>query len=94
MKPPAERIFITAHDVADMLEFQSAAQFLTRRAALERDQGFPTPVVFCQRPLKWRRTDVQSWLDGAYLPPDIDAARPVSGDRARRVVMLHQARQS
>ena len=57
----SQRIFITAGDVAALLGFPSAHGFLSRRVVLE-DQGFPTRISWCDRPFKWRRSLVESWI--------------------------------
>lgn len=53
--------FITSSHVAQLLDLPSAASFLARRAELE-DQGFPLPVSWMSRPLKWRSDLVQGWI--------------------------------
>jgi predicted DNA-binding transcriptional regulator AlpA len=85
-----ERLFISAAEVAAMMEFTGPAGFLTRRARLEAI-GFPPPVPFVTRPLKWRRAAVQAWLDGARFAPDTAPATP---DAARKVVLLAEARRA
>lgn len=86
------RTFITAAEVAELLEFPKATSFLGRRLALERDHGFPPPVCFTRSPLKWRRSDVVRWIDGTYQPPDIAGAARLDGDANRRVLLLQEAR--
>ncbi len=54
-------MFITSAQVAQLLDLPSANAFLARRAELE-DQGFPLPVSWISRPLKWRADLVQTWI--------------------------------
>lgn len=90
-----ERIFIGAAEAAQLLELPSADAFKSRRAALERDHGFPPPVPWAASPLRWRRADVIAWRDNYYKAPDLaPALGPGRGDAARRVVMLGMARAS
>lgn len=56
------RIFITSAEVAALLEYDSAAAFLSRRAELEEAHDFPPPAPLQRRPLKWRRDAVVRWL--------------------------------
>jgi predicted DNA-binding transcriptional regulator AlpA len=88
--PRPDRIYIGAGEVAALMEFHDAAQFLTRRARLEA-MGFPRPVPFCTRPMKWRAADVRAWLDGARFDPE---APPATPDTARKVVLLAEARRA
>lgn len=58
------RVFIGADEIAKMLELGTKAMFLTRRNHLE-ELGFPNPIAWMKSPMRWRRDDVQNWLDGA-----------------------------
>lgn len=90
-----DQLFIEAAAVAALLEIPTASAFLLRRATLERDHGFPAPLPWCQRPLKWRREDVIRWRDNCYDAPDLSAVTGAArGDMARRVVMLQEARRA
>lgn len=80
--------YIDATAVAELLELPGANSFLLRRAALERI-GFPAPVPWSRRPLKWRAADVEAWIAGAASFVNDATATP---DAARRVVMLNRAR--
>lgn len=91
--PPAEPLFVTADVVARMLEFDRPSKFLKRRARLEADHGFPAPVPWIGAPLKWRRADVQAWIDGVRPEPAAADASP-NAQASRRTVMLHQARRA
>ena len=53
--------FITSAQVAQLLDLPSASSFLARRDELE-DIGFPLPVAWSARPLKWRADLVQGWI--------------------------------
>jgi hypothetical protein len=59
--------FITSSHVAQLLDLPSAASFLARRDELE-DLGFPLPVAWSARPLKWRLELVQGWIDRQGRP--------------------------
>ena len=67
-----EPFFIDAGAVAQLLDLPSADAFLSRRALMQT-QGFPAPVAFIRRPLKWSRAAVLAWRDRlgeVTLPPD------------------------
>lgn len=81
--------YIDAAAVAGLLELGAANSFLIRRADLESLHGFPRPVPWSRRPLKWRAADVEAWISGAASFVN-DAS--VTPDAARRVVMLNRAR--
>lgn len=53
--------FINSAQVAQLLDLPSANAFLARRDALE-EMGFPLPVAWSSRPLKWRADLVQGWI--------------------------------
>lgn len=55
--------FIIAYQVAEIIGFNSDAEFLRARDRLERDHGFPEPLPTIKRPFKWRRSAVQEWAD-------------------------------
>ena len=89
----AERVFVPARDVAQMMGLHSPSAFLTRRVDLEGRLGFPAPAPWSKRPLLWRRDSVQRWIDGmGEVPSAALELVPDQADAARRVVMLHQAR--
>lgn len=54
--------YITADAIAGLMDLPNTAAFLSRRDALETDHGFPPPVPWARRPLKWQRAAVQKWL--------------------------------
>ena len=87
------RIFITSAEVAGMLGI-SAPSFMRVRPRLEDEDGFPEPMPHCRRPLRWRRDQVEAWIDGQGLPRDretmIDPALITSG----RVALLAEARRA
>ena len=76
---------ITASVVARMTGFSSGLAFLKARSRLELQQGFPEPLPTCLRPMKWRRSAIQAWLDGLDTIRTTAAASP-------NVVLLEQAR--
>lgn len=53
--------FITSSRIALLLDLPSANSFLARRDELE-DLGFPLPVAWSARPMKWRADLVQGWI--------------------------------
>lgn len=59
--------FITAAQVAQLLELANAQSFLRQRDDLEIC-GFPLPCRWSSRPLKWRRDVVQAWIEAQGLP--------------------------
>ena len=83
--------YIDAAAVAGLMELDGAAAFQRRRAELEARHGFPPPVPWSRRPMKWRASDVEAWIAGARFASGEAAGGP---DAARRVVMLHRARAS
>lgn len=70
-----ERIFITASEVAEILEYANRDAFLRRRAELEEDHDFPPPAPLQSRPLKWRRDAVEHWKTQAGLQARDDGIR-------------------
>jgi len=54
--------FIDAQMVAKLCGFHDAKRFLARRAYMEQN-GFPAPVHWLKRPLKWRRDQVMGWIE-------------------------------
>lgn len=59
--------FITAAQVALLLDLPTAQSFLRQREDLEH-RGFPLPCPWSLRPLKWRRDVVEAWIGGQGLP--------------------------
>lgn len=59
--------FITAAQVAQLLELANAWSFLRQRTDLE-NRGFPLPCPWSSRPLKWRRELVEGWIAVQGLP--------------------------
>lgn len=67
--------FIPTPAVADLLGV-SPATLLRKRAELEDDLGFPPPVAFVQRPLRWRADLVRAWLDRQGQPTGLPPEPP------------------
>ena len=85
----AKSIFIDATEIAQLLEFDTKMMFLHRRKDMEAE-GFPRPVSFIRKPLRWRRDDVLAWRDGIGRSlPGIPAPQTPSDNR--KIVMLHAA---
>ena len=56
-------IFITSAEVAQLLDYPSAAAFLSHRDRLENDTLFPLPALTrTRRNLRWNRDQVQAWI--------------------------------
>lgn len=63
------RTFITAEEVAQLLELANGNAFLRRREELERAHYFPAPMPVPQRPMRWRASAVSAWLDAQGNAP-------------------------
>lgn len=84
-------IFIDAHAVAELTGFNSANQFLLNRHRLERDEEFPVPMPTCKRPLKWRGSEIEAWVErqGTAAVQPFSPAKPVLQTGTNR--MLQEA---
>ena len=89
----SKRSMITSGDVAHMLGLQSAWSFLHRRPELEAS-GFPAPMPWSKRPLLWKRSEVDFWIEHASeIAAGIQEAKEGSGGlEAENVVMMAKAR--
>lgn len=93
-RPPAA--FITASEVAALIGFDSGAAFLRERDRLENDHDFPLPMPTSRSPMKWRRSQVEGWVQAMGRAPSAMAADralpapPVA--RTPRLTMLQEAR--
>lgn len=86
----ANRDFITAEGVADMLGLPDGAAFLRRRADLEGSEDFPPPMPHIRRPLLWRKSQVAGWIEAqGRFAPDVRAA-----DVGPNVVLMREARRA
>lgn len=84
-----QSIFVDATQIATLLELDTKTMFLQRRKDMEAE-GFPRPVSFISKPMRWRRDDVLTWRDGiGRTLPGIPA--PMTPSDNRKVVMLHAA---
>lgn len=63
------RTFITAEEVAQLLELPNGNAFLRRRDELERDHDFPAPMPVPLRPMRWRASAVRGWLNAQGNAP-------------------------
>lgn len=87
------RTFITAGDVAEILEYPTPDAFLRRRAELEELHDFPPPAPLQARPLKWRRDAVEHWAARqGYAPDDTTERTLARGLASGRVSLLSAAR--
>ncbi len=59
--------FITASQVAQLLDMPNGNAFLWHRPRLE-DMGFPLPLPWARNPMKWRADQVRHWIAGQGLP--------------------------
>lgn len=89
MTPPD---FIASATVADLLGLPHAG-FLARRAELIADLGFPQPMPYARRPMRWRRDMVLAWLQEQGLPRAAEAALPPR-DMGRKPVLVAEARRA
>ncbi|KAB6717741.1 hypothetical protein [Roseobacter sp. TSBP12] len=60
--------YLTADQIAPLIGCRDGQEFRRKREDLERDQDFPLPMPTCQRPLKWRRSEVEAWIARQGLP--------------------------
>jgi predicted DNA-binding transcriptional regulator AlpA len=64
-------IFITSAEVAQLLDYPTAAAFMAHRKRLEDETLFPPPAATrTRRNLRWHRDQVQAWIarQGAPRP--------------------------
>ncbi|KHQ50312.1 helix-turn-helix transcriptional regulator [Mameliella alba] len=80
------REFITASTVAQLIGLPRGAAFLRQRDRLEKDEGFPAPLPTSRRPMMWRRSAVEAWLDQLDSP----AGPPPGGGNV--VYLMREAR--
>lgn len=86
-----EPVFIPTAEVAALLGLTSG-QFARRKMRLLEELGFPQPVPWATHPPRWRRADVQAWVEGVYIAPDTGVRERACA--ARKAVMLQMARAS
>lgn len=67
--------FIPARAVADLLGV-SPEHLLRKREVWAEDHGFPPPVAFIQRPLRWRADLVRAWLERQGYPEPPNQPKP------------------
>lgn len=70
------KLFIKAAEVADLLGFSSDLHFKRNRLRLEEEHEFPVPLPTSLRPLLWRRSEVQSWIDRQGTPKAAEVMAP------------------
>ena len=77
-------MFITSAEVAQLLDYPSAAAFLAHRDRLERDTLFPLPALTrTRRNLRWNRDQVQAWAARQGTPRATPGGNLVLLDMAR-----------
>lgn len=84
--------FIDAAAVAQLLGLPGPAAFLARRADLEDRHGFPIPLPWWRRPLKYRRDQVLAWRDMQGRPRGDDPEIPPQLLASGKVALLAEAR--
>lgn len=67
--------FIDAAAVAQLIDLPDGDALLRRRQALQA-QGFPAPLPWSARPLKWSRAAVLAWAERQSMP-DLGTAQNV-----------------
>ena len=82
--------FITCGQVAKIMEFANTQMFTKRRADLIENHGFPHPVPFIKRPMKFRRDDVENWLKFAGQT-GADGRVAFNGRQSAEVIMFNKA---
>jgi predicted DNA-binding transcriptional regulator AlpA len=87
---PFRKSFITATEVADFLELPYAA-FLSKREELIAEHGFPEPMPFSKRPMRWRSDRVAAWVEEQGLPRAETAALPPR-PTGPNIILLNEAR--
>lgn len=85
-------IFITAAEVAALLEYDTPRQFQRQRARLTAEEGFPLPIPLNKRTLRWRRDDVIAWRDRLTGLPDPTAM--IDPDMPGNIVQLRRMAQT
>jgi predicted DNA-binding transcriptional regulator AlpA len=83
--------FIATAEVAQLLGL-SGGNFLRVRPRLEDEAGFPEPMPHSRRPLRWRRDQVLSWIEGQGLPRDTESTVDPALIASGQVVLLAEAR--
>ena len=83
--------FITTAQVAELLGLSDGC-FLRQRIRLEDQDGFPEPMPHSRRPLRWRRDQVQNWIEGHGLPRDIEDRIDPALIQTGKVALLAEAR--
>lgn len=84
-------LFVTTADVATMLDL-SEGGFLRARQRLEDATGFPQPMPHARRPLRWRRDQVQAWIETQGLPRDLETRIDPALIAGGKVALLFEAR--
>lgn len=81
-----DRPFITSAEVAALTGYTSAAAFMAQRDRLERETLFPLPMpTHSTRAFRWRRDEVQAWVDRNGLP------RPPQSSNLHLLRLAHSA---
>jgi predicted DNA-binding transcriptional regulator AlpA len=83
------KTFWTADEVAEYLGFRCKETFLKGRDAMEALMGFPPPLPYLARPLRWRSDQIEAWLENQGTP-EADGDNVV--DLGARRAMMQAAR--
>lgn len=65
-------VFVTTAEVAQLLGMSDAG-FLRQRERLEDTTGFPLPMPMSRRPMRWRRDQVEHWIEAQGIPRQLHA---------------------
>ncbi|RWR32493.1 hypothetical protein D2T29_00405 [Sinirhodobacter populi] len=85
--------FIDANEVAARLGMAPAV-LRKRRLQLEERYGFPQPLPWALRPLKWRADQVEYWVQQHGLPRDAEVEVDPALIRSGKVRLLAEARRA
>lgn len=88
--------FIDTATVANLMGLPSADAFLVRRLELEKHHHFPLPLPWWKRPFRWRRDQIEHWIEQQGTPesPEERRAKLIAhGIQTGKVALLERAAQ-